>query len=156
MIHIVGIGEYIVSNELTDTIKTYALASCVAVTLYSRTRKAAGMIHVALPGYTQDSHIRIKPGYYATTGVPRLIEKMSEEFGCLKKELSIQLFGGASSINKNDFFKIGAKNIEAISNVLSSMGLSYHLTEVGGNLSRTISMDVATGSIKVYTQPIRI
>ena len=156
MNHIVGIGEYTVSDNLLDTIQTYALASCVAITVYSKTRKVAGMIHVALPECIDERYAKLKPGYYATTGVPLLFEKICKDFGCLKSDLQIQLFGGAHSIRKNDLFEIGAKNIEAIKSMLAKMGLTYHLTEVGGNISRTIVMDVATGSIQLYTQPIKI
>jgi len=156
MNHIIGIGDYTVSDGQLDTIQTHALASCVAVTVYSKAKKAAGMIHVALPECIDEKHAKLKPGYYATTGVPLFFEKMCNDFGCLKSELHIELFGGANSIRENDLFKIGAKNIEAIKNIVAKMGLNYHLTGIGGNISRTIIMDVATGSIKVYTQPIKI
>jgi len=46
---IIGIGEYVVSNKKEDTIKTYALASCVAVIIYSSSKKVSGMVHISLP-----------------------------------------------------------------------------------------------------------
>lgn len=156
MIKTVGIGEYLVSNDSAEELKTYALASCVAVTVYSPSKKAAGMIHIALPFCISEEGRWLQPGYYAETGVPLLIEKMSSQFGCTPRELHIQLFGGADSIKQNDLFKIGSRNVSAVKSILENRGLSYYLTEVGGYLSRTIVMKVATGNIKVYTQPLRI
>ncbi|NTV78293.1 MAG: chemotaxis protein CheD, partial [Clostridiales bacterium] len=77
MDRVVGIGECIVSNDPGDVIKTYALASCVAVTVYSREKKVAGMVHIALPERMRsfdDSYE--KPCYYATLAVPFLMNKI--------------------------------------------------------------------------------
>jgi len=152
----IGIGEYFVSDIKGDTITTHALASCVAVTLYSPIKKAAGMVHIALPKPFDDNINSQKLGYYATIGLPLLFEKMKDSFECEKNELSIQLFGGAYSIRSDDVFCIGQKNIDAIKSILYSYGLIYNLKEVGGYVSRTIEMEIATGCIKLDTQMIQI
>ena len=54
---------------------------------------------------------------------PLLITKMQKAFGCQTSDLKVQLFGGANSINQNDCFMIGSKNVEAISAVLHEMGI---------------------------------
>ena len=51
----VGIGEWIVSNDPADTLKTYALGSCVAVLIYDASQMIAGMIHIALPDSKVDA-----------------------------------------------------------------------------------------------------
>lgn len=153
---IIGIGEYGISNRKDDVLKTFALASCVGVTMYCRQVMAAGMIHIVLPNHQIKGGNLSKPGYYASLGVPMLIEKMEKEFKCNKKDLVIQLFGGANSICKSDLFLIGKKNIQAISNILTKMNLRYSLSEVGGNMSRTIEMDILSGQVKIHTQPIKI
>jgi len=156
MNNVIGIGEYFVSNKEGDVITTYALASCVAVTLYCPVKKASGMIHIALPEPAQDNINVKRLGYYATTGLPSLFETMKNAFGCKKNELAIQLYGGANSIRSDDVFRIGQKNIEAIKSILVSYGLGYNLKEVGGYVSRTIEMEVSTGCIKTDTQAIQI
>ncbi len=153
---IIGIGEYAISNRREDVLKTFALASCVGVTMYCPISSAAGMIHIALPEYQINNGSLSKPGYYASLGLPLLLHKMEKEFGCKKSDLVIQLFGGADSIRANDYFLIGKKNIYAITNMLTKMQLRYSNAEIGGNLSRTIEMDVATGRITIHTQPIKI
>ncbi|MCX7842136.1 MAG: chemotaxis protein CheD [Clostridia bacterium] len=151
---VVGIGDLAISNNESDTIKTYALASCVAVTAYCPKKKVAGMIHVALPSPPEKGYGIEKPGYYATTGIPLLINKLCSEFGCSREDLNINLFGGAESINKNDVFNIGIRNIEAATMVLSKMKVRVRKAEVGGVQSRTLEIDVAEGNIKVSCQPI--
>lgn len=156
MNQIVGIGEFKVSSNTEDILKTYALASCVAITLYSPLKKIAGMIHVALPYPLDEEENEARPGYYATSGVPILFNVMRSQFGCLEGELQIHLYGGAESIRKNDCFKIGQRNLEAVDKLFSNRKLTAHHSEVGGTISRTLEMDVATGSVKVFSQPIII
>jgi chemotaxis protein CheD len=154
MYKLIGIGDYDVSNNQTDTIKTFALASCVAVTAYCPKKKAAGMVHVALPEYTGIDVPR-NSGYYASTGIAALIEKICRNYGCKKDELIIQMYGGASSMKENDRFKIGEKNILAVMEALSSLSLKIRKAEIGGHISRTIELDVATGAVKMSTLPMR-
>ncbi len=65
MERIVGMGEYVVTDREEDVIRTFALASCVAVTVYSPRRKTAGMIHVVLPAPLSHTDERERPGYFA-------------------------------------------------------------------------------------------
>lgn len=157
MDRIIGIGEYTISNQEEDTIKTYALASCIAVTVYHPKKKAAGMIHIALPCPSlNDQAATNRPYHYAMTGVPLFIKKFCTAYGCLEKELDIKLFGGADSIRKEDMFRIGRKNIAAVKAVLQDKGLRCSTQELGGTNSRTLEMKVATGVISMILQPITI
>ena len=154
MEHIVGMGEYVVSNKKGDVLKTFALASCVAVTVYSPLRKASGMIHVVLPVPLNSKDIVERPGYFAETGVPLLINNICQRYGCHKEELDIQMFGGADSANNQDIFKVGRKNIDAVRNSLAGMGLNVKRADLHGNESRTLQMDVNTGEVKISRQLI--
>jgi len=153
---IIGIGEFDISNKQEDILKTFALASCVAVTMYHPKALAAGMIHIALPDHSLNSSEIGKPGYYASLGIPRLLQIMEKEFNCKRNELVIQLYGGADSISIHDCFLIGRRNLAAISKILLQEGLRFSYKDVGGTLSRTIAMKVATGVVKVHTQHLRI
>ncbi len=152
MYKVIGIGEYNISNDQTDIIKTYALSSCVAVTAYCPRMKAAGMVHVALPEYTGND-VPPNEGYYASTGIVALIDKLCMKYSCKKDDLIIRIYGGANSTNKNDVFRIGEKNISAVMEALSGLGLKIDKAEIGGFVSRTIELDVATGQVKMLTQP---
>lgn len=153
---VVGMGEYMVSGKEDDIIKTFALASCVGITAYSPLKKVAGMAHVVLPSPISDEDEAQRPGYFAETGIPLLIDKMCREYGCLKGELRIHIYGGADSVRNNDIFNVGRKNIQAVLYTLSGMGLAIHKADLGGNESRTLTMDVETGTVTVSRQPMRI
>lgn len=158
MIQIVGIGGYAVSNRATDIIKTYALSSCVAVTAYSPVRNAAGMIHAALPCPLSLAHRprNHPPAYFATSGVPFLMARMVAQFGCSLNELQIHVFGGANSLRNDDHFRIGLRNLKAVAAVLEDMKLSYSLSDVGGQLSRSVELEVGSGAIYVVRQPMAV
>jgi chemotaxis protein CheD len=153
---LVGIGEMVISNNIEDTIKTFALASCVGLVVYSSFRKVGGMIHIALPSPPTCEDGVIRCCYYASTGIPRIINRMCKDYGCLKGELEINLYGGANSIRSNDVFNIGRRNIEAVKYILNEMNLKFNDCETGKNVSRTIGLDVFTGQVVVRYQQIII
>lgn len=145
-----------VSNVLEDSIKTFALASCIGVVVYSTFRRAGGMIHIALPAPHSIEEAINRPCYYASTGVPILINQICKQYGCVKGELRISLYGGANSIRSDDAFNIGRKNLEAARHILQKMNLKFHDAETGKNVSRTIELDILTGQVDVFYQQIRI
>ncbi|MFA5537180.1 MAG: chemotaxis protein CheD [Bacillota bacterium] len=154
---IIGIGEYAVSSDLNGTIKTYALATCVALTAYSPKEKVLGMVHMALPdsNITQNAGI-LNPAYYVNTAIPLLIQNICLLYGCKKEELVLKLFGGARSIRKDDLFKIGIRNLEMVEAVLKQLNLKISHYDVGGNTSRTVEANIATGETKVAYQALII
>jgi len=157
MYRVVGIGDYIISHDERDILRTYSLATCVAVTLYSPIKKVLAMVHIALPSSTINAKSGIdRPGYFADTAIPLLVDTMFCRYKCEPCELVVHLFGGAQSINSNDIFQIGSKNIAAIEKLLTSYNFSFDDGETGGIYSRTIEMDVATGTPKVTYHPLWI
>ncbi len=154
MEHVVGMGEYIITGGEDDILRTYALASCVAVTAYSPLKKAAGMLHVVLPSPLDERDRTGRPGYFAETGVPLMISTLCQSYGCRKEELHIQLYGGAESMLPQDIYNVGKKNIDAVKHALLSMGLTITKADLRGSESRTIALDVKTGTVEIFRQPI--
>jgi chemotaxis protein CheD len=150
---IVGIGEYIISNCLDDVIKTFALGSCVALTAYCEKSKVGGMIHMALPNSTQDQ--QMKPGYFVSEGIPNFFHDINVNYGCDLKDLTIGVFGGIC-LQEDDYFQIGKKNIEMTKSIIREMGLRFTYNQTGGNLSRTLYLEVNTGEISIRTQPMTL
>lgn len=151
---VVGMGEYVLADGEGDVIRTFALASCVAVTVYSPAKKAAGMIHVVLPAPFNGSDRVKRPGYFAETGVPLLISAMCRRFGCRKEELQVHMYGGADSAQSRDIYNVGRKNIDAVRNVLLGLGLTVRKADLHGSDSRTLAMEVNTGAVEIFRQPI--
>ena len=154
---VIGIGEYAVTTESGESIVTYALSSCVAMTVYSPIRKVAGMVHISMPYYhARSSNLKDNLWAYADRAVPMLIEKICNEYNCSKSELEIRIYGGAESNNRLDMFKIGSRNVEAVNKELSLLNLSTIYSDTGGNKSRTIALFSDTGDVSVRCLPLKI
>ena len=153
---ILGVGDFGASKDSGATIKTYALGSCIAVILYDPNSHTAGMVHVALP----DSKIsaqktKQRPGYFADTGIPVLLQKMKALNGnSVGRGLVVKLVGGAAIMDKNDVFNIGKRNHLAIKKILWGLGFGPVAEDVGGNFSRTVSVATDSGAVLV-TSPGR-
>ena len=146
---VIGIGDYAVSMDTQDSIKTYALGSCVSVIIYDTRSKIAGMVHIALPDSAVDKDKALtKPGHFADTGLPVLIEEM-KKMGALKTNVWIKLVGGAKVMDPNSFFDIGKRNVLAIKKELWKSNMGPVKEDVGGDYSRTVSVSVETGEITI-------
>lgn len=156
MQRVVGIGEMIISNNIEDTIKTFALASCVGIVVYSPLRRVGGMIHVVLPEPPAGKESDERVCYYATTGIPLMISKICNDYKCTKEELKISLYGGANSIRSVDIFNVGKRNLHSIRNILRSMNLRFFDIETGKSVSRTIELHIKTGEVIISYQKIII
>ena len=132
-----------------DMIKTYALGSCVAVFIWDKAHKVAGLIHIALPeAKVNEDKARLKPGYFADTGIPAFLQSFTRSGGDQRKA-QIKLAGGASilELDENRTFDIGRRNVIAIKRALWKYGLGVISEDVGGKISRTVSIEVDTGEV---------
>jgi chemotaxis protein CheD len=145
----IGVGEWAVSREPKDTLKTYALGSCVAVLIYDTRLMLAGMIHIALPDSSVDfGRARDQPGYFADTGLPLMIEEMKSH-GAVRANVWVKLAGGASVMDPGGFFDIGKRNILAAKRILWGSSLGPLAEDTGGNASRTVSFAVSNGETTI-------
>jgi chemotaxis protein CheD len=141
----VGIGGWAVSSDANDTLRTYALGSCVAVLIYDSSLTIAGMIHIALPDSKVDAErARSLPGYFADTGLPVMIEEMKKR-GAVRGHVWVKLAGGASVMDPGGLFDIGKRNILAAKRILWGSSLGPVAEDTGGNASRTVSIAVRDG-----------
>lgn len=145
----IGIGEWAVSNEASETLKTFALGSCVAVIIYDKKLMIAGMIHIALPDSAVDAErARVLPGYFADTGLPVMIEEMKKR-GAVRGNVWVKLVGGASVMDPGGFFDIGKRNVLAAKRILWGSSLGPVAEDTGGTMSRTVSISVSGGETTI-------
>jgi len=142
----VGVGEFAASK--TETIKTMALGSCVAVVLLDTQNRTVGLLHVALPDSSiNQKRAQDRPGMFADTGIPKILEQM-KKFGYTgQKRLIVKLAGGASIMDPNNTFNIGKRNLLAVKKTLWRYQLGAIAEDVGGTISRTVSIDIKTGKV---------
>ncbi|MFC1591737.1 chemotaxis protein CheD [Thermodesulfobacteriota bacterium] len=144
-----GVGGLGSSNVNGEIVKTLALGSCVAVVVLHPQTRTVGMVHIALPDSTIDpAKGKEKPGYFADTGIPVLLDQMKKK-GCNgnNKSFIVKLAGGASVMDPNNTFNIGKRNVLAIKKILWSYGMGAVSEDVGGHISRNVEAAVETGKV---------
>jgi len=151
-LNIVGVGGFAASKNPAETIKTFALGSCVAIIMLHPPTRSVGMVHVALP----DSAVARgsagdRPGYFADTGIPTLLNEMAKVGANSpgNKGMVVKLAGGAKVLDPNNVFNVGKRNILAIKKILWSLGMGAVAEDLGANFSRTVSVEVKTGRITI-------
>jgi chemotaxis protein CheD len=147
---VVGIGDCKVASDASTELVTYALGSCIAVVIWDPATHVGGMLHFMLPDSAVDrqNHGKDHPYRYADTGTPLLFRE-SYQRGADKRRLLVRLAGGAAVVDDNGVFSIGKRNYAAVRKILWKAGVMVHGEEVGGAVSRTVRMEVATGRMMV-------
>lgn len=152
----IGLGECIITSDKKETLVTHALSSCVALVLQCSKSKVTAMAHIVLPKKTQSHQNNYKDAYFASEIVPKLIDEFLDNTNCDVNNIKVTLIGGADSINKNDIFEVGPKNLKEIRKILKSYELDYDSSETSGHCSRTVEIEVKTGIISVKKHTIII
>lgn len=143
----VGIADCRVSSDANSTLVTHALGSCIAVIIHDPVAGVGGLLHLMLPESSVDpSKANVKPHMFADTGIPDLFH-LAYARGAEKKRLSVRLVGGAQVMDPNGVFNIGKRNHLACRKILWSAGVMIHGEATGGNISRTVRLDVGTGRV---------
>jgi chemotaxis protein CheD len=142
-------GDCKVTAEPVELV-TYALGSCIAVVIWDPAAKVGGLLHFMLPDSSVDRETqgRANPYRYADTGTPLLFRQAYEK-GAEKRRLQVRLAGGASVLDDGGVFNIGKRNHAAVRKILWKAGVLVHGEDVGGTVSRTVRLDVATGRCTV-------
>lgn len=124
------------------TIQTL-LGSCIGLALYDRKRVIGGLAHILLP----DSQGREgKPGKWANTAIPALIDKMNT----LSKQplkLIAKMAGGASMFGHTATNTIGSENTLAVQQQLNKLGIPIIASDCGGNKGRRMTFNVENGDV---------
>ncbi|MCP4502325.1 MAG: chemotaxis protein CheD [Deltaproteobacteria bacterium] len=144
----IGISEMVVSKDIDAQVITYALGSCIGLVLYDPKKKCAGMLHYQLP--SSKGKPDVNPFMYADTGVPKLFQKMYKQ-GCKKENIIVKVAGGANINDANGIFDIGKRNYLILRKMLWKNDVLITSEEVGGNIPRTLSIEIASGLCWVQT-----
>lgn len=144
----VGVGEAHVSSAMTGSIVTHALGSCLAVTIYDPELRIGGMLHAMLPGPPQPNEPNGRPEVYLTSGLPRLQRTFESLGGSLARAI-VCAAGSAVLLSDAAGFRIGARNWAMLRKLCFTQGLRIAAQDVGGNLTRNLTLDLATGEVTV-------
>jgi chemotaxis protein CheD len=147
----VGIGEWAISRDTDEALKTFALGSCVAVLIYDTKVRVAGLIHIALPESSINPDLaRTSPGRFADTGLPLMIEDM-KAMGVTRAHVWVKLAGGSAIMDPIGHFDIGRRNVLAVKRHLWKSSLGPVAEDIGGDISRTVSINVVDGGVSLVS-----
>lgn len=144
----VGIAD-MKTARMEGVLITYALGSCIGITLYDPVIKLGGLLHIMLP---RAENMKGNDVYkFADTGIREMLRKM-QVFGGRTSRYVCKIAGGAKMFEmQGNLGNIGQRNIESVRQVMQQEQIRIVRQDVGDTYARTMSMDVATGVVKIRT-----
>ena len=124
------------------------VGSCVALVLYSKRHRAAGVAHVMLPAAEGRAGA---PGKYADTAVAETLRLLTDFVGDPHLGCTAKLIGGATMFTFQSGTPIGDQNVLALEAILNGFGIEIVGRLCGGRHGRRVAVDVATGTVTVET-----
>ena len=125
------------------------LGSCVALTLWSPTRRIGGMCHFLLPSRRRPPGAPLD-GRYGDEAVELLLEAV-QRAGSQPTEYQTHLYGGADTMpdQAGVKFNIGERNIEQGWSLIERYGFQLLVVDVGDHVPRHVTMDMGTGEVSM-------
>ncbi|MGM0453368.1 MAG: chemotaxis protein CheD [Thermodesulfobacteriota bacterium] len=146
---VVDIADMQISDNTRQTLVTYSLGSCLGVTIYDPVIRLGGMIHCMLPLSKVDKEkAQQRPYMFVDTGIQIMLARLYEG-GLRKARAVVNVAGGSQVLDKQGVFKIGERNFTVLRKILWKNGLLMNVQEVGGNKSRTISLEIGSGRFSI-------
>ncbi|MBI4649922.1 chemotaxis protein CheD [Candidatus Desantisbacteria bacterium] len=149
MLDVIGVGDMKISTNKDCTLVTYALGSCLGITIYDPVAYVGGLLHIMLPLSTIDSaKANENPYMFVDTGVPKFFLS-AYKAGAKKERLIVKVAGGScrSGNSDEDFFNIGKRNFIMLRKLLWKNNVLLKSYDVGENLSRTMFLEIGTGEV---------
>jgi chemotaxis protein CheD len=146
---VVGVGDCRVGSDPESVLVTYALGSCIAVTIHDPVAGVGGLLHFMLPESALDrGQAQKNPFMFADTGIPLLFQT-AYKLGAEKRRLSVTAAGGAQMTGRQGMFDIGKRNYLTLRKILRKAGVQVQAEDVGGSASRTVRLEVGSGRVSV-------
>ena len=149
----VGISDYRTSTS-PDMLVTYALGSCVGISLYDPVARIGGLSHIMLPNSSLRANAvtddRMK---FADTAIDDMLTKM-ESLGAVRTRIFAKIAGGANMFGSTDdtfIGTIGERNVAAVHSELERLGIPLVAEDVGANYGRTVQFDLENGRVVIQT-----
>lgn len=137
-------GEIAVARD-SGVLRTL-LGSCLGLVLYDRRLKVGALAHIVLPAAPEQAE---KPGKYADTAVPAMIDRM-QELATEPLKLRARIAGGANMFAVTDADNtIGRQNADAVERILDQLRIPIIGRHCGGEQGRRMTLDIATGIVTI-------
>ena len=141
------------STDHGDALLTYALGSCLGISVWDPVERVGGMLHVMLPdSATSPEKAAATPDMFLDTALPRLF-KTAYALGAVKQRLVVCVAGGATLGAMQDAsFHIGQRNVAMLRKLLWINGVLIKAQQVGGSIPRTLALRIDTGEVLIKTE----
>lgn len=145
---VVDIAQLRVSSDRTHCLATYALGSCLGISVYDPFATVGGLLHAMLPDdRINPERARSNPAAFVSTGVPMLFRECYR-LGAIKRRMAVCVVGGAT-FGAHDSANVGRRNYTALRELLRQNQVGITQSIVGGAVSRSMSLCMETGCIEV-------
>ena len=149
---LIGVADIAVTTDESASLITYALGSCIGVTIYDPVAKVGGMLHFMLPSAKiNPDKGNEKPAMFGDMGIP-LLFKACYENGATKERLVVCAAGGAEVLSDSGNFKIGSRNRTMLRKLFWKNNILLTADDTGGSNSRTIILDMGSGQVNVRSK----
>lgn len=149
---IVGISEMRISDDPGEVLVTYALGSCVGLTLFDPVTRTGGLLHSMLPLSKIDpAKAARNPQMFVDTGVSALLQALFDR-GAQRKDLVAKVAGASNIMDANGVFNIGERNHTVLRKILWKNDILVSGEDVGGSAPRTMYLHLGTGKTVLKVQ----
>lgn len=146
---VVGVADIAVTDDPQARIVTYALGSCIGVTVFDPTAQVGGMLHFMLPNAKScPGKADSRPAMFGDTGIAMLFDAILD-IGAKRDRLVVCAAGGAEIIADNGHFRVGSRNRTLLRKLFWKNNILLAAEETGGTISRTMSLQMATGAVAI-------
>lgn len=146
---VVGIADVQMTADPSALLVTYALGSCIGVTIFDPVVRVGGMLHLMLPQASLSPEKALRcPCMFADSGVPLLFAR-AYELGARKERMIVCAAGGAEILADEGHFKIGSRNRTMLRKLFWKNNVLIAAEDTGGSHSRTMSLCLADGRVTV-------
>ncbi len=145
----IDVADHKISEDSEKTLITYALGSCIGVTVYDPVLHIGGMLHYMLPKPPRgEAPEGSKINMYGATGIPLLFRKLYD-LGAEKSRLIVCAAGAAEVIDDSGTFTIGARNRTMMRKLFWKNDIVLAAEDTGGKQARTMSLRLSDGAVTI-------
>jgi len=146
---VVDVSDARVSRDREDVLVTYALGSCIGLTIYDPVAGCGGLLHYQLPSSTLDAaKAQRTPHMFADSGMETLLGQFTAAGG-QERRARVHIAGAAEMFHDTGPFSIGKRNHTAIRKILWQRGLLRAGEDIGGKAPRNLYLRIADGAVVV-------
>ena len=142
----VRMGELAISDTPGEVLVSLGLGSCIGLAVVDKRAGVAGLAHIVLPA-TSGAPKPWSLNKFADHAVPALVDGMVER-GASRVFMQASLIGGASMF-AGAGLEVGARNADAVRELVAGRRVPVVAEAVGGSRGRTVKVDVTSGSVSV-------